>query len=293
MRLKTRLFSRYLPVDTQARDWGWHLIDAGQQQTDAGAPYPLPGHPLAYYFEEDGRRILDEFQIVLVVNGHGHFESRSQPRTSVRAGDAFILFPEEWHRYGPAPEASWHEYWVGFEGKAASELMQAFFNTTKPVFHNAPSTELIRLFGQQLDWIRNPQPGGDQVAASLIPQQLALLRCSRLVQASPGKVASQIIIHAKASILSDLQGRTDFEAMAGELGLSYTRFRKLFRSQTGYAPREFENLIKLNRARDLLRTGGSSVTATADALGYQSVHYFSRAFKKQFGFPPTQSIPHG
>jgi len=45
-------------------------------------------------------------------------------------------------------------------------------------------------------------------------------------------------------------------------------------------------MIKLNRSRDLLLREGMSVTETATALGYSTVYYFSRAFKKQFGQSP-------
>jgi AraC-like DNA-binding protein len=65
-------------------------------------------------------------------------------------------------------------------------------------------------------------------------------------------------------------------------------FRFAFKKQTGYSPREYENMMKLNRARDLLRREQKSISETADALGYSSAYYFSRAFKKQFGQSPQQ-----
>ncbi len=282
-------FSRYLPADDAARQWGWRLIDAGHQRTPPGSAYPLTGHPLAYLFDQEGKRTLTEYQIVHIISGKGYFESELQAMTEVHAGDAFIVFPGVWHRYGPDRETGWDEYWVGFDGRDAGRLMREFFEAKKPLFRKTMSTELVDLFGRQLDWLRHPRPGSEQVAASLIPQQLALLRMNRLTESTPQRHGGELVIQAKAAILAHLSGRTDFGELAAELGVSYTRFRKRFRAHTGYAPREYENMLKLNRAHSLLHTGQQSVGAVAEALGYHSVHYFSRAFKKQFGFPPSSA----
>ena len=77
-------------------------------------------------------------------------------------------------------------------------------------------------------------------------------------------------------------------ALAHSLGISYSKFRTLFKKQTGYSPREFENLIKLNRSKDLLKSGRYSDSSTAEELGDSSVFYFSRAFRKQFGLSPRE-----
>jgi AraC-like DNA-binding protein len=99
---------------------------------------------------------------------------------------------------------------------------------------------------------------------------------------------AELVTRAKAGILKQLSGRTNLEALARSLGISYSRFRFAFKRETGYSPREYENQMKLNRARDLLLREKKSVSETADALAYSSVYYFSRAFKKQFGESPQQ-----
>ncbi|NDV63151.1 helix-turn-helix transcriptional regulator [Puniceicoccales bacterium CK1056] len=82
--------------------------------------------------------------------------------------------------------------------------------------------------------------------------------------------------------------RTDLQDLAASLGVSYSKFRALFKSQTGYSPREFEIRIKLNRASEMLQSGMNSVSDTSEELGYSSVYYFSRAFKQQFGKSPRE-----
>lgn len=279
-------FSRYLPPDSESSKWGWQLLDAGRQTTAPQAPYPGEGHPLAYRFDADGRRTLDEFQIVFITSGSGFFESASVTSAQVYAGMALLLFPGEWHRYHPNPNTGWSEYWLGFRGSDAARTMRAFFNETAALHEVGQADAMIRLFDQLLYWIRQPVAGKEQILAGHIPLALAFLR------SKPGDHAgdsnAQLIIQAKAEMLGSLNQRTDLQALARRLGVSYSRLRFAFKKHTGYSPREFENAIKLNRARDLLLREGASVSETADALGFSSIYYFSRAFKKQFRSSPRK-----
>ena len=282
----TESFSRYLPPDRQSRRWGWRLLDAGRQTIPPNAPYPAPGHPLGYLFGKGGKRTLNEFQIILITAGGGTFESKSMAQARVGAGDALLLFPNEWHRYRPDPETGWSEYWLGFRGQDAERVMGTFFEPTAPIRHPVQTDEIIRLFDQLLHWLDNPVPGIEQVLASHVPLILAFLQSGSLNPGAAGMDDAQLVQEAKSRILKNISSRTDLTKLARTLGISYSKFRAIFKARTGYSPREFENLIKLNRARDLLQSGNYSVSAAADALGYTSVYYFSRAFKRQFGQSP-------
>lgn len=288
MSLETANFSRYLPTDQQAREWGWRLVHAGRQTVPPKARYPSKGHPLNYLFDTKGFRTLDEFQIVYIAQGSGSFESRSLPRTRVCAGDSLLLFPDEWHRYSPDEDTGWSEYWVGFHGREAERIMAAFFSPNQPICKVGQSNALMQHFDQILHWLRQSVPAREQILASHVPLVLAFLKSGPTHKNSAYSKDSEIALQAKAAMLVNLERQTDLQALASQLGVSYSRFRFAFKEQTGFSPRTFENMIKLNRSRDMLLREHRSVTETASALGYSSVYYFSRAFKKQFGESPKQ-----
>mgnify|MGYP006423845353 CR=1 FL=1 len=292
MRSGTRDIARYLPTDRQARRWGWRLLDAGRQTAPPDALYPGFGHPQHYLFDRAGYRTLDEFQIVFIESGRGVFESRDQPRTALFPGQAFLLFPGVWHRYRPLAESGWTEYWAGFRGREAERIMGEFFHPTAPVINVAWTGPLLAQFHRILDWLREDLPGREQVLASHLPMLLAFLRGdgSKRQNASGPDGRSALVARAKRRMLENLDRRTDLKALSAQLGMSYSAFRSVFKKQTGYPPRAFENRTKLNRARDLLRFERCTVSQTADRLGYASIFYFSRAFKKQFGHPPVDCL---
>jgi len=281
-------FSRYLPTNQQAKKWGWRLLDAGRQTVSPGEAYPREGHPMNYLFDRNGYRIINEYQVVYLIAGRGHFRSRSIESTPLHAGDALLLYPGEEHHYHPDPQTGWTEVWVGFRGKEADRIMESFFDRRHPVIQVAQREAMVDHFDRLLGWLERTDPSKQQILASHVPLTLALLGPG--VQGShrtAGKDA-ELVARAKESLLVKLDEKTDLHALARSLGVSYSRFRFAFKEQTGFAPREFENYLKLNRARDLLRHDGTSVSETAHMLGYSNVYYFSTAFKKRFGLSPMK-----
>lgn len=69
---------------------------------------------------------------------------------------------------------------------------------------------------------------------------------------------------------------------------SYSKFylEKRFRQRFGVSLIEYRNGVRLKVAQKLLQM--LSVTAVSDELGYSSIYSFSRAYKKHFGYSPSQ-----
>lgn len=279
-------FSRYIPADRQAREWGWRLVDAGKQHCPPGSAYPGEGHPQGYLFDAQGRRMLDEFQLILITEGSGSFESASQPKANVGPGTAFLLFPGEWHRYSPSVATGWQEYWLGFQGREAQRLMQTFFAPESPLLQGFDMSALVYHFERLLALLEQPLTGREQVLASHVPLALALVR-ARVWSASSSPLSeSELVARAKEALTRHPQERVDLEKLARKLGVSYSRLRLAFKRQTGVSPRAYENEARLNRACDLLLRREQSVSMVAEQLGYASLFYFSRSFKKHVGLSP-------
>jgi len=81
--------------------------------------------------------------------------------------------------------------------------------------------------------------------------------------------------------------------LARTAGLSRFHFSRLFREQVGASPYQHLVSVRVERAAELLRRGGRSVTEAALSVGFQDLSRFSRAFAQRFGCRPSQMMTSG
>lgn len=67
-----------------------------------------------------------------------------------------------------------------------------------------------------------------------------------------------------------------------------SRLQKLFRQKRGGGVIEFFLWLKIEYAKQLIREQNQNFTQISEFLGYSSIHYFSRQFKKMTGMSPSE-----
>ncbi len=72
------------------------------------------------------------------------------------------------------------------------------------------------------------------------------------------------------------------------LHLSSSRFRHLFKKETGVSPCQYVKLVRLRHARQLLEKSSLSVKEVMAAAGMNDLSHFVRDFKSVYGFTPTE-----
>lgn len=80
------------------------------------------------------------------------------------------------------------------------------------------------------------------------------------------------------------------EELALITNLSYSHFSYLFKIMTGNGVIEYQNQVKINKAKNILLSGESNVTEAAHAVGFNNIYYFSRLFKKVTGVAPSEYL---
>lgn len=71
-------------------------------------------------------------------------------------------------------------------------------------------------------------------------------------------------------------------------GTNKTSLCNDFKAEYGTTITDYVQTLRLTRAKELLRKSSRSVTEISRQLGYHSVHYFCRSFKKATGFTPKE-----
>lgn len=78
------------------------------------------------------------------------------------------------------------------------------------------------------------------------------------------------------------------ESVAGALGVSPVYLSRLVKQETGTTFIALLTQIRISRAVQLLSSTGRSIADIGEAVGYESQHYFSTAFKKVVGVSPIR-----
>ncbi|WP_281226650.1 two-component regulator propeller domain-containing protein [Flavobacterium aquiphilum] len=88
--------------------------------------------------------------------------------------------------------------------------------------------------------------------------------------------------------ISELELSTEF--LCDKLGVSSSKLYRKIKELTDLAPNEFIRTIRLKKAAELLKSKRYNVSEVTELVGFNDPLYFSRCFKKQFGFPPSKLI---
>lgn len=70
--------------------------------------------------------------------------------------------------------------------------------------------------------------------------------------------------------------------------LSKTNLKVIFKEKTNTSVMEYYKSLKIEESKKMIREGQNNFTEISAILGYASIHYFSRHFKKVTGMTPSQ-----
>jgi AraC-like DNA-binding protein len=104
------------------------------------------------------------------------------------------------------------------------------------------------------------------------------------------KFANEIFNEIIHYINSQLNTPIDVPQICKKFGLSRTSLQTLFKNNLQTTPKLYINEQKLQLSQTLLKSKTKTVSETSEALGYTSIHYFSRKFKQRFGINPSDII---
>ncbi len=78
--------------------------------------------------------------------------------------------------------------------------------------------------------------------------------------------------------------------LSRKVGMNECYLKKGFKALAGKTIHEYQQELRISRAKVLLKEQGRSVTDVANILGYSSISHFSTAFKKTTGMKPCELL---
>ena len=276
----------YLPDNAVCDALGCTTFSTGHTRILPGSVYPPVRHPDDHHFIWEKGRTLQAYQFALISKGRGKLQSAPDPDTvhDVSAGDIILMFPGVWHRFSPDPDTGWVESWIECRGPAFDRIFaMGLMPIEDPVWRAGSDAGEIFAKVHELareDAILN------QPALSVLGLQLLAQLCQSRGIAEQGRV--RLVEQARRAIMEKSGEPPSLESIARNLGVSYSKLRRLFREHTGVSLKQYQTDVRIRRACELLRNSDRSIKAISGYLGYSSPFHFSAQFRKSTGVAPSE-----
>lgn len=244
----------------------------------AGREHCLPGFHVA---RTDFACVLVEF----VVEGRGKLRAD---------GSVWDLFPGVIFSYRMnTPHDIWAEptdpmtkYFAAYQVAGQRDAMSGFGIAPGAIRWTRDLAAVQTLFEEL---IREGQLTGElnmQITARYL--EIILLKAGEAVAPTVGQGpgGAEAFQRALACIESDFANIATLDDLGRRVGLEPNYICRLFRRFGQETPNQCITRHKVNRAAELLLTQSMSVGEVASVVGYEDPYYFSRVFKKRFGYSP-------
>lgn len=266
-----------------------YCLDAGTVSAPPGVAYPVSAgrHPYRYRaVAQEGRR-LEEFQLILIIRGRGEFQAEDVAKRKIPEGTVLVLHPDWWHRYTPDPVTGWHEFWVGFGGRAVPRLLRML--DLPPGLVTIPegrqSTEIVQIYERILRCAIRPGIMEHLELAALVQELLVLLARIRRGERQVGW-GDERFERVRDAMIRTIRGSIDISTMEVAAGCSRATIQRLFRERTGLSPYRYYLSIKIDAASWALVNTKRSLKEIAREYGFSDQYHFSRVFREIRGVSP-------
>ena len=129
----------------------------------------------------------------------------------------------------------------------------------------------------------------DQVARHLLHHHPDAARNRRASEPLPRESVVGVRVGRAVRIMEQtLEDPLPLPELAARLDVSQRQLERDFRAVYGLSPNRFYRQLRLNLAHRLLQQTDLSVTEVAVSSGFVSSEHFSRAYRAQFGVPPSR-----
>ncbi|MDF2721719.1 MAG: AraC family transcriptional regulator [Paenibacillus sp.] len=224
--------------------------------------------------------------IAFAVDGQSDYHIHGRPY-HVEKGDLLFL-PTRTERVGKSnPDDPWAFYVVQFDCVFADPESEERFYRLDNVIRGATYAQTLSLY-KTLDreWTAK-RPGYLLKCRSLITEIVCTLVRSLELTGENARY-TEIVDAILDRMAENYERNYSVEEICRITGYSPSHIQLLFKRMTGRTIIQYQNEIKVYKARDLLQHGNCNVTEAAYQVGFNDVNHFGRQFKKITGRSPSE-----
>ena len=201
---------------------------------------------------------------------------------------SFILFApgeKQHHVYNGSKTAEF--YYIHFQ---CDSLPEGLDLKTSHVYSLDSHPQTVPIFEEIIEETLSKKPCYESLCISRLLCLLYLIQRevteTSITHSKEWHSVARVIQHMNRYCDKDLK-LSDYASMCH---MSKFHFLRVFKEVTGATPLEYRNRIRIDHAKELLKSSSYTVSEISRSLGYSSLAYFSAAFKKETGLSPTEYL---
>jgi AraC-like DNA-binding protein len=205
----------------------------------------------------------------------------------LRQGDLTVYAPNQWHMQYADVDVTPRFLTISFD--PGDYDLSPLYDRKITLSHRQTGLLQEMLRQQEL-----ADSFSEDMILCLLTQLLLSLLCKTETSPAPLQCAhglkneNSIIRRAQQYIAANVQGKLSVPDAAKNAGVSASYLTALFHKHLQISPGDYIRRIKLQEAKQLIRSGTMNFTQISAALNYSTVHHFSRQFKENFGITPSE-----
>ena len=223
---------------------------------------------------------IDDCQLLYVISGRGEAIIENIAY-ELKEMSFLYLPPDTPHHYYPTTEG-WETGYITFNGSGTTD-----FRKMSPFVQSAP-TAFDFLHWYEILYNYKYSPNHEKSLS--VTLYAALLEFKSSIS-----VSSPSLEEKKAMLMSAMHEMADNSTLSlsdisQKLNISEEHFCRTFKGYTGFRPLEYLNFLKIQRAKELLKSTNKDMAEIANLAGFSSPSYFTMLFKLYTGTTPKKYL---
>ncbi|AIS58603.1 AraC family transcriptional regulator [Listeria ivanovii] len=240
----------------------------------------------------------DFLEISIICEGTSVYDIEGE-RVELSAGDVLVFNPGVNHYDITEPGMTNVQLHIGFRNFTLEGYTRNTF-PFKKAFLRKSKTEsaILNIAKQIIDEKDAEKPGYDlMLKANVMQLIIHILREATPEQLENNGMKLSTDEQQKQMLVNEIihymekhhSEDVSLSSLSQTMYISPAYISKVFKEETGESPINYLIKIRLTRAEELLKNKDITVKQAANMVGYNDAYYFSKLFKKYYGFPPSEN----
>ncbi len=245
--------------------------------------YRLMRQPVMPTLRAEGRK---DYQLLYISAGRAFF-CLGGKQQEIPAGHMVLYRPGERQQYYYYAEDSPEVYWVHFSGYEVPTILDKIGFAGTHVLSCGMSSHYSELFRQIILELQLRRPCFEELLSCYLRHIFTEIHRSQL-ESTAHKYRNLEYMETAVHFFNEFYTQDiSIKEYALSQHMSISWFIRCFKQYMGMTPMQYITAIRINKAKELLKSTDYSIQEISSLSGYDNPLYFSRVFRKQTGFSPS------